>query len=110
MFKLAKNQTFTRTIKVFTPVDGGHREETFKARFNLLPTDQVKTFNLGTSDGSTEFLKRVIASLDDIVDDNDQPMPYSDELRASVISQPHVRHALTMSYFDAVANDPKAGN
>jgi hypothetical protein len=110
MFKLAVNPTFKHEVKVHSPVDGGYKVETIRATYNLLSTEEAKAFDLSSPDGTSAFLKRVIARLDDIVDDNERPMPHSDELRDRVIVMPHVRVALWRGYFDAIANDPKAGN
>jgi hypothetical protein len=102
MFKVTRVRRFTHEISVITPVDGGHAEEKLRATFNFLTTDEAAKFDLATGDGTCEFLKKIIVKLDDLVDDKDQPVPYSDEIRDALIALPNVRQALCKGYFDAV--------
>ncbi|ETR79293.1 hypothetical protein X566_01535 [Afipia sp. P52-10] len=110
MFKVVADQTFTHTVTVMTPIDNGHRTETFKATFRLIDTDEADTFDLNTRDGTTAFLKRTIVDLGDLVGDDKQPIAYSDELRDQLLKLPHVRIGLAQAYFSAVAKDPKSKN
>ncbi len=109
MFKIADNPTFTVTVPVFVPTDGGHRKETFKATFAVVPTDEVARFDLADEKSTREFLARAIVSLGDIAGEDDQPIPYSDELRDRVLSLPYARLALARAYFDSVTK-VRAGN
>jgi hypothetical protein len=109
MFKVTKNQTFTHPVKVRTPIDGGYLDETFKATFNLISTEEANGFDR-TTEGTTLFLRRVLVRCDDLVDEAKQPLPWSDDLRDHLIFLPHVRIALWRAYEEAIANNPKAGN
>lgn len=102
MFKVSKEPTFTHRVLVQVPIDGGHREEVFRATFRVLPTDQAAAFNLMTEDGVFDFLRRAIVRLDELEDDAGQPVPYSDEVRDAVIRRPDARLALSRTYFEAV--------
>jgi len=111
LFKISKAQLFTHDVTIFTPVDGGFRKEELKTTFELLPVDEVRGFDLSTPAGTDAFLDRAVRKFGDLTDDNEQPIPYSDELRAQLLKLPHVRQGLCSDYFEAVANNgPKAGN
>ncbi|MEX0841715.1 MAG: hypothetical protein WD039_05460 [Xanthobacteraceae bacterium] len=109
MFKISEKPTFTHVVKVLVPVDGGHREDTLRATYRVLPIDEVKKIDLDAADGATAFLRAVIEKLDDIADHDGNAMVYSDELRDRVIALPYCRAALAQGYFDAVSK-AKAGN
>jgi hypothetical protein len=106
MFKIASDPKFTHTVTACVPVDGGHENMTFKATFRVVPLEQ-----LGGTDNETqaESLKKVVVHLDDLVDENEQPQPYSDALRDKLIELPFMRYALMQTYIAAVTKT-KAGN
>jgi hypothetical protein len=111
MFKISKNQTFTRSVKIFTPVDDGFREEALKTTFALLPVDEVRKFNLGKPEETDAFLERAVVKFSELTGDDDKPTPCNAEIRAWLLKQPHVRQGLCLDYFEAVANNgPKTGN
>lgn len=110
MFKVVSEPTFTATVTVLTPVDGGHHAETFKGTFWLLDDDEVDKFDLNSRQGSVDFFKRAIVSLSDLVGDNDEPLTYSEALRDRLLKRPNVRIGLAVAYFDGVAKDQKAKN
>lgn len=107
MFKVNVSPTFTRTVRVQIPTDGGHRQETLKATFRVLNTDEVEGFDLATTEGTSAFLCAVIESLDDIADANGEQIPYNNEVRDQVLKMPYVRLALSREYFEAVAKARK---
>ena len=109
MFKIVNEATFTHAVTVRTPVDGGHREETFRATFRVLPVADVEAFNLMTEKGTRDFLQKAIVTLDELADETGAPLPYSDALRDQVIAIPYVRLALVNAYTSAVTQ-AKAGN
>jgi hypothetical protein len=68
--------------------------------FRVLPLDQ-----LGDREGSAgqiETLRKVVVSMGDLVDENDQPISYSDEIRDQLI-QFFVRLALLKAYIEAMS-------
>lgn len=87
MFKVTREPKFTHPVKVCVPVDGGHREETFKATFRVIPIDDFS--DTTTLEGQQELLRKVIFSLDDLIGDDEKPAPYSDELRDQLIAVPY---------------------
>ena len=103
MFVVDLNPTFTHTVKVKVPVDGGFVDQTFRATFAVVPTDEAKNYDLGDGEGSTAFLRRAVTHMHDLVGLDDQPVPYNERLRDTLLSQIYVRKALARTYFDAMA-------
>lgn len=108
MFKVVKEITFKRTVSVFTPVDGGFREESCQVTYLAIPVDEAAHYS-STEEGSTAFLQRVVRRMDDLTDANDKPVEYSDALRDDQLRWPHVRLALSAAYHAALSK-VKAGN
>ena len=109
MFIIDDNPTFQHKVVARKPVDGGFKEEAFKVTFNLLPAEEQDTYDLTTTEGSTSFLRRVIASIDDVAGADGKLLPYSDELRDKLIAMPFVRAAIARGYFEAITG-ARAGN
>ncbi|MEA3265209.1 MAG: hypothetical protein U9R07_17190 [Pseudomonadota bacterium] len=112
MFKLSADPRFTHEVKVQVPVDGGHKEQSFKATFRVLPLDQLTAEDEdASSDDQSQVntLRKVVVGLDDLVDDAGEPVPYSDEIRDQLIGVPYVRIALMQTYIRAITK-VKAGN
>lgn len=105
--KLVAERKFTHRVKVQTPVDGGHKEETLKVTYRVLDAVAVEAFDLATTEGTTDFLREVISHLDDIVGEDNAPIPYSDELRDEVLKVPYIRAALGRGYFEAIGKGRK---
>ena len=104
MFTVDPDPKFTHDVKVRVPADGGFVDQTFKATFRVIPTDEMAGFDLTDRDSSTNFLRRAIVSMDGLVGaDGKTAIPYSDVLRDQLLSVPYVRTALGITYFDAVA-------
>lgn len=106
MFNITAQPEFSHVIPVLVPCDGGHREETLRARFRVAGTDDQ---DLTTHEGVLGFLKAVIVSLDDLVDAAGAPAAYNDAVRDQVLALPYVRLALLRGYMSAVTK-AKLGN
>lgn len=104
MFKVTANPTFTHPVDVLVPTDGGHQKHTFKATFRvqLANDDDTDALDLNTTAGSSAFLREVVVSMSDLIGDDDQPLPYSDALRETILKVPYIRAALARTYFAAV--------
>lgn len=109
MFKIVQEPTFTHTVKARVPIDGGFREESFKATYRVIDPVELEKLDLSTNEGSTEFLHRTVARLDDIGDAEGNAVEWSDEVFAMVLRLPWARAALARGYFSAIAG-AKAGN
>ena len=107
MFKLTSEPTFRHKVRAHVPIDGGHRDETFEVTYRVLATDKVRDFDLATGEGTTEFLKAIIAELHDIADGSGKPLPWSDEVRDAVLRLPYARTAISNGYFEAISGARK---
>lgn len=109
MFKIVTDPTFTHPVTARVPVDGGFRDERFKATFRVLDPEEVEAFDLKTAEGSCGFLNRVIVKLDEIADAEGQPIEWNDGVRDAVFKLPWARNAIAKAYFAALTG-AKAGN
>lgn len=99
MFKIVETRTFTHDVKIMLPVDDGFVEETLKTTFNYLPADQL----------GPGFLEKAVVTFLDLVDDNDQPVTCTPELRAKLLASPNIVHGLT-DYYARVIHKVAPGN
>jgi hypothetical protein len=103
MFKLTKaNPEFTHTVHVQVPVDGGHREETLKCRFRALPADALSVHDTVSEQGTDAYLRAICVRFEDVVDDDGNPIPQSDELTNMLLGLSYVRMALIRTYTAAM--------
>lgn len=102
MFKLSKKPEFTHDVAVNVPVDGGHEEQSVKARYRVISDDEAATFDAGTTEGLTKFLKRVVVRIDDVVDDAGKPITWSEELFEQLLGLAYVRLGLWQGYLKGI--------
>ena len=107
MFKVISEPTFTTPVTVCVPVDGGHKDQTFKVKFLVVDVDELGEAN-GLA-GQQKLLQRVVRGMEDLVGDEDQPLDYSDELRDQLIRVPYVRAAMLQTYLAALGKT-RVGN
>lgn len=101
MLKLhSQGLTFTHPVKVYVPSDGGHVEQEFKATFRVVDTDKISSVD--TLESETDLLKEIVVGLDDIVGDDGEKLPFSNELRDKLIALPFVHRPLLTAYLAAV--------
>jgi len=98
MFNVVTVPTFSRTVKVKVPDGDGHLEQSFKAHFKVLPSDKTEGLDWSDTTGIKAFLREALISADDLVDDKEQPMSYSEEIREGLLNLPYVRVALLKTY------------
>ena len=109
MFKIVDNPHFTHKVIVQTPIDGGHREDTFRCRFKVISTEEIADFDLDTPLGTLAFLRAICMGVEDVADEAGAQIPYSDELRDQLLSISFVRLALVRTYFAAMSK-ARVGN
>ncbi|MBW4708621.1 hypothetical protein KX928_12585 [Roseobacter sp. YSTF-M11] len=110
MFKIEKEPKFWAEVKVLTPIDDGHREDSFRARFKVQPAETVEQFDLGMNgEDMAEFLRTTVVDLSDIQDDDGKALPFSPELLNTMIGNYGARLAMINTYAAAVAK-ARAGN
>ncbi len=102
MFKIADNPTFTHDVEINVPADGGSERQSLKATFKVLPANELAAFDTGTNEGQKDFLRAVIVKLDDLVGEDDKPLPYNDKLRDHLLELFYVRIPLMNAYSRAM--------
>lgn len=104
MFIVATNPQFTHTVPILVPSDGGHLNQSLKVTFRVVDSDEehAEKFDLATIAGSIGFCREVIVSLDDLVDADNKPMSYSDEIRDRLLKVPYIRTAIARAYYEAM--------
>lgn len=109
MFKLVTNPTFKHVVKIMSPIDGGHQEDSVTVTYRVMRGSELANVELGTTAGSTEFLRRAVVSVDGVQNEAGEPLIFSDQLRDQLIDLPHVRTALAVGYAEGVGK-AKTGN
>lgn len=109
MFKLLQNPEFTHTVKVLTPVNGGHETQTFQGRFRVISITESDQHNTLTAEGTKTYLREIFVGWDGVTDDQGEPVPFNDETRDRLIDVPFVRVALLETY-NAAMMGAKRGN
>ena len=109
MFKIVENRTFTHDVPILTPIDGGFAEETLKVTFNYIEGEEAKRHSIGTPAETDAFLDRIVARLDDVVDDNGMQIVVDKTLQDRLLRVANVRQGILAYYFAALAK-VKEGN
>ncbi len=105
MFRVDPDPTFSRTVEIKVPSKDGFTDQSCTATFRILPVTESAGYDLSDGGASTEFLQRVVIDLGDLVDDKDQPMPYTVELRDQLLAFSFFRTALARTYFSAISGN-----
>ena len=112
MFKLVENPEFTHDVPVMVPIDDGHREEKFRARFRAIPeelSNELLADEAVKADAGKGFLRRIVVKVMDVVDEAGQEVPWSEAMFEQMIALPFVRAGLSAAYFRALSK-ARAGN
>lgn len=96
MFTVATDPKFTIPVTVCVPQDGGHKEETCKVTFRVIDIDLIG--DALTLEGQKHVLRKVVVNIHELVDDDKQPITYSDEIRDKLIGWAFFRGALLQHY------------
>ncbi len=99
MFKMIDEPEFETEAKGTEP---GGEAFSFKARFKALSESVQQLFDLSTAAGTVDFLRTTFVGLSDVLDANDQPVPFTTDVRDWMIDRPHTRAALVKAYFGSV--------
>jgi hypothetical protein len=90
---------FTTDVTVKLP---GVETETFKATFAVMPISEFEKLDFSSSKQTADFLVATIRDVKEVEDEKRKAVPYSPELRAWLIDQPHIRGALFHAYVEGV--------
>lgn len=99
MFKLAAEPIFTHVVPILVPVDGGLEKQTMKVTYNVLTSERYREL---LDEDQFALVRELIARIEDVVDQNGDPMDYNDALRDHLIELPYVRLGLLRGYNDAI--------
>jgi len=97
-------------VTVSVPRDGGSFEKSqFRAKFEILNSDQVNAMAVdhrSSGDQDTDLgqliLTKSIKDLFDLVDEDGNQIPYTDELRDQVLAIPYIKGGLWEAYTSAL--------
>ncbi|WP_126975036.1 hypothetical protein [Frigidibacter oleivorans] len=102
MLKVTHNPRFTHPVTVLAPIDGGHEEQTFRARFQVPGEDAPDIFRARSSEEIAAFFRAAWVGFEDVADANGAPLPWSDAARDELLRLPWVRTGLVAAYVAAV--------
>jgi hypothetical protein len=109
MFKVIKNPTFTATVKVSAPTDGGFADGSFTGRFKVLSISEAEDFNLLSSEGTKDYLRAILIGWEGVVDDSGEPLSFNDAQRDELLDIPYIRVGILNTY-NAAMMGAKRGN
>ncbi|WP_375227500.1 hypothetical protein [Roseobacter sp. S98] len=110
MFRIEKEPKFWHTVTVLTPIDDDtHREDTFRARFLVRPSEEIEAYDLRVAEDVRNLLLATVVDLDDITDDDDHPLPFSQELLRQMLGNYAARMAMLNTYIAAITK-ARVGN
>lgn len=99
MLKIVDQPTFVHAVPVMVPVDGGHREETFRVRFRVVDADDRA---LNTTEALRTFLDEAVVGMEDLADEAGNPLPFNQAVKDQVLGLPYARLAILKAYMAAV--------
>lgn len=94
-YRLKKNRTFTTTATLTIPSDEGPVTQTLGVRFKVLPGAEAMQVE--------DFLRTAILHLSDIIDDDGEPVAFSETLLEQIIAEPWARVGLLKAYWNEMA-------
>lgn len=110
MFAIIKDPEFTHEVKVYVPVDDGHQEHTFRARFRVMPpTSAGDVFELGSTREIRSFLQTAVVAIEDVTDEVGKPLKSTPKLIDQLLDMVFVRNALMRTYINAIVG-ARVGN
>lgn len=97
MFKFVPIETFTAPVTLITP---GGEAQTFKAVFSYLDD---KANDEAVKLDNTELLRNIWKGWSEINDDQDKPLPYSDDQRELFLRHTYITNAVVTAYVNSRA-------
>lgn len=100
--QLAQKRVVKWPVTVRVPVDGGrYREEQFTAHFLIVKQSKVDEMELENIDFS--LVDEALVGWSEVEDpDTKEPVPFSEEAKATAIDDPCIRRGLITAYGEAV--------
>lgn len=97
MFKLVKAE-FQREVEIKVPVNGGFKIETIDVTFVALDFGDGEELLTADDMQLKEYVRRTIVKIDGIVDENDKPVEWNDEVAKQVLNIPYVFSSIHETY------------
>lgn len=99
-FRLAQKPTFKARVDVSTPnMKGGFDDSKFIAEFKRVETDELKELTKLTP---VELLQKVLVGFEDLLDENDGQVLYSEETRQALLAIPNAVIGLRDAFWSAI--------
>lgn len=103
MFNVIETPQFSRMVTVKVPKGDGYHEATFNGHFQVIDEDEYAAVTMGEVEKTKELLRKCWIGADDLVGDDDTPMPWDTALRDRMLGRAYVRLAVLGTYLDTVA-------
>lgn len=96
MFNIDQKPLFTTPVKLAD--DAG---SDFTATFELVDDETQESHDLTTAKGTKDFLKLVTVNVEGVVQEGNEPVPFTAALMDRMVSRPDIRAAMARAYFRA---------
>lgn len=98
--RITARPKFRAEITATVPTEsGGTESQTFSVLYRLASDSRAA---LQTPEEQDAFLRDIIASIDDLADEEGKPLRYDEEVREQVLALPWAQIAILRGYFQAV--------
>ena len=97
--RILTRPTWRHTVTATAPTESGPVEEEFSVRYRL---SSIPPADLDPRQDQEAFLRDIVAEVEDMVDDEGQPLPWSEEAWEKVLALPWARLAIVRGYFESV--------
>lgn len=99
MFKIEPG-TFKRTVNIKVPNEDGFDVQSVEVTYNVMPVSRSK--ELETGQDVEDFVHETVAKIEGLVDEKDEPLPWSSEVEAKFWDLPFVFSHIRDGYTDAL--------
>jgi hypothetical protein len=103
MFKIVNKPEFTHTVPVLVPVDGGYDSQSLKVRYRVVPADELARHDFASPEGTEAYLRAIVVRFEDVVDEDGNHVPHSDQLMTQLLGVAYIRMAVMRAYTEAMS-------
>lgn len=107
MFKLAQSPSYSWSVKIELPVDGGKFEKaTFDAEFKRLSQTRINELRTEMEKpgySEIDLVKEVLLGWSGVVDADGNEVPYSEGARDQLLDIPTVAASIGIAFFESLA-------
>lgn len=105
MLKIKTTHSYSWPVEVSEPADGGRFDKrTFDVTFRVIPQDQIDQILDGSKVDQT-LLKTVVTGWQGVVDEDDNPVPFSPAALDQLINIPYCRVGLVDAFLGSIGGD-----